>query len=97
MKLKVLPKANMRFGFRVLDKRDRINDGDWIFHDRFLIIDQIKVYLTGSSIGSHVKSHDSTGIFMISDSETATFIISLFNEYWKNANRNEIPVSYLHP
>jgi hypothetical protein len=95
MKTALLGKKNVRFGFRVINKGE-LKHQDWLFHDRFLIIDKQQVYLIGSSIGYHIKPHQSTGILRIVNTETADFIISLFNAYWQNCPEYEIPVRLIN-
>lgn len=85
---------NVRLGMRFIDSGN-ISHKNGEFHDRFLIIDQLEVYLIGGSIGWHRESKGSTGIFKVQDIETANFIKSLFTEYWNFATQNEIPVRYL--
>lgn len=97
LKTRIPPSKNLRFGLRVFDKGDKANYESWFFHDRFLIIDQTDVFIIGSSIGWHVKSVESTGIFKVDKVETRAFIKSIFEEYWKQAFSNEIPIQYLHP
>ena len=65
------------------------------FHDRFLIIDQKTTYLIGSSIGYHIESNQSTGIYMVNDDLSADFIKEIFVEYWKAAYECEIPIQYI--
>jgi len=96
LKIKIPASKNIRFGLRLYNLGDDANQGNWFFHDRYLIIDQKDVYLIGSSVEWHIRSVGSTGIFKINNIETSQFIISIFNEYWKNALRHEIPVQFLH-
>src|SRR5579864_1409331 len=67
LKTVILPHKNVRFGFRVINKGDPFNQAGRFFHDRFLIIDQLNVYLVGSSVSWHISSQSSTGIYKISD------------------------------
>ena len=78
-----------------MSRGDEKHNG-WIFHDRFLIIDECDVYLIGSSIGWHLSSQESTGVFRVKDQGTKDFIRSLYNEYWKQAIEYQIPVSFIH-
>ncbi|WP_369689778.1 hypothetical protein [Leptospira ellinghausenii] len=96
MKSKIDPAKDCRFGLRVINKVDCANHGKSLFHDRFLIIDSNQVYLIGSSIGWHLKSHGSTGIFKVSKPDTISFIQSIFKFYWDNSTEHEIPLAYLH-
>jgi hypothetical protein len=97
LKARVSPTKNLRFGLRVIDTSDSVMLNNWCFHDRFLIIDDSDIFILGSSIGWHVKAHESTGIFKIGSVDSKAFIRSLFDEYWKQAARKEIPIQYLHP
>ena len=97
LKIIIPPSKNCRFGLRVINKGDISNHGQRFFHDRFLIIDNSEVYLIGGSVGYHVKSEMSTGIFKVSNAETKDFIKSIFKHYWDNSTQHQIPVAYLHP
>lgn len=94
----LIPSAkNTRFGLRVINKGDPANQSDRFFHDRFLIIDQNKPFLVGASVEYHIHPRMSTGIFKITDTDTALFIRSMFNYYWNASSQDEIPVKFLHP
>ena len=95
LKIKINAIQMVRFGVRVINPGDT-SHANWIFHDRFLIIDDSDVYLIGGSIGYHIKADTSTGIYKIENSETIYFIKSIYLEYWKIAATYEIPVQYLH-
>lgn len=96
LKTIISPQKDCRFGLRVINKGDSINQGERYFHDRFLIIDDSEVYLIGSSLGYHVKSELSTGIFKVSDNGTKDFIKSIFKHYWDHSSQHQIPLTYLH-
>lgn len=96
LKLVIPESKNCRFGLRVINKGDTINQGGRFFHDRFLIIDNTDLYLIGSSVGHHLKPEQSTGIYKVSNFETSNFIKSIFDYYWNNSYHHEIPTSYLH-
>jgi len=85
-----------RIAIRAIDKNN-FHLINWQFHDRFLIIDDHEVYSIGSSIRYHRESHLSTGILKIHDSDTASFIQTIFDSYWQQAIANEIPIQFLHP
>lgn len=94
IKLKIPSSKNIRFGIRVINKADDKMQ-NFQFHDRFLIIDQKTTYLIGSSIGYHIESNQSTGIYMVNDDLSADFIKEIFVEYWKAAYECEIPIQYI--
>jgi|ERR1035437_2765655 hypothetical protein len=96
LKLKIIKSMNVRFGLRVINKGDIANQGDWFFHDRFLIIDQSEVYIIGGSVGWHITAQQSTGIFKVDNPETKQFIMSLYTEYWKQASKYKIDIQFLH-
>lgn len=96
LKMTIPPTKNNRLGLRVINKGDILNQGGRYFHDRFLIIDDSEVYLIGSSLGYHIKTEQSTGIFKVSNDETKNFIKSIFRYYWTNSNHHEIPLTFLH-
>lgn len=96
MKTIIPPAKNARFGLRVINRNDVTNQGGRFFHDRFLIIDQNNVFLVGSSVGYHVRSKMSTGIFKVTNSETIQFIRTLFDHYWNASSHHEIPIRFLH-
>lgn len=90
------PSKDCRFGLRVINRGDNMNQGERFFHDRFLIIDNSQVFLIGSSLGWHLKSRESTGIFKVSNLNTITFIKSIFKEYWDRSSKHQIRLAYLH-
>ncbi len=96
MKNEIPPSKDCRFALRVINKGDSANQGGFFFHDRFLIIDNINVYLVGGSIGFHIGAKQSTGIYRVVNPETSKFIVSIFQEYWNNSSKYEIPLTYLH-
>jgi hypothetical protein len=54
----------------------------WEFHDRFLIIDGERVFLIGGSLGYHLSSIASTGIFELMDEEDKNLVKDMFELYW---------------
>ncbi|MCD4793956.1 MAG: hypothetical protein K8R54_12020 [Bacteroidales bacterium] len=95
MKIKISSSKDVRFGMRVINKGDMNEKEKYSFHDRFLIIDQTNVYLIGSSIGHHLSPKQSTGIYKVDNTDTKEFIKEIFDEYWKKAMNNEIPIQFL--
>ncbi len=92
----VIPRSkNIRFAMRAIDKSDT-TQFDWRFHDRFLILDQSDVYLIGCSLAGHTVPHLSTGIYKVTETDTKTFIISIFREYWRTATNQEYTLRFLH-
>ena len=96
LKLIIPPQKDCRFGLRLINNDDKHNQGDRFFHDRFLIIDETDVFLVGSSIGYHIQSELSTGIFKVSNIDTKEFIKSIFKHYWDNSKKHQIQLTYLH-
>ncbi len=94
MKTKIPSSKNIRFGMRVINKMEMSEKG-FTYHDRFLIIDQTDVYLIGSSIGHHLSPQQSTGIYKVDNTDTKEFIKEIFDEYWRKAMNNEIPLQFL--
>jgi hypothetical protein len=97
LKTTIPPTKDCRFGLRVINKGDIVNQGERYFHDRFLIIDDSEVYLIGSSLSYHLKPEKSTGIFKVSNSDTKDFIKSIFKYYWDHSTQHQIKLTYLHP
>jgi hypothetical protein len=92
----IIPRSkNTRLGIRAIDKGDT-HQYFWQFHDRFLIIDQQQVFLIGSSVGNHLKPAHSTGIYRVTDPDTASFIVSLFDAYWNKAINHSYSNRFLH-
>lgn len=63
---------------------------DW--HDRYLIIDESKVYLVGASMDAHADTGKSYGICQLTDSRDIEFVIRKYKEYRDNTvpnNRKE--------
>jgi hypothetical protein len=86
---------NCRFGLRVINRGDEAHDGGRFFHDRYLFIDRVDVYLMGSSVGFYVSPNDSTGMLKVTNETTKEFIGSIFQHYWDNSTAHQIPVMYL--
>jgi hypothetical protein len=97
LKMRIHPSKNLQFALRVIDKGDFMAYQSWSFHDRFLIIDDADVFLVGGSVGWHVRSQQSTGIFKVDNPETCAFIKSVFAEYWLHSAGKQIPLQFLHP
>ena len=55
---------------------------DWKMHDRFLIVDQRRVYLIGSSVGNYLNMGESTGAYEITEEEDKELIINAYDFYW---------------
>jgi hypothetical protein len=92
----IIPRSkNTRLGIRAINMGDTHHDL-WHFHDRFLIIDRREVFLVGSSITSHLRPLHSTGIYRLTDVDTASFIVSLFDSYWNKAINYAYANRYLH-
>jgi len=97
LKTIIPPSKDCRFGLRVINTGDIANQGSRFFHDRFLIIDENNVFLVGSSVGYHIQSEQSTGIFKVYNTDTKEFIKSIFKHYWDNSTQHQIQLTYLHP
>ena len=97
LKIIIPPSKDCRFGLRVINEGDVANQGGRFFHDRFLIIDETDVYLVGSSVGYHIQSKQSTGMFKVSNSDTKEFVKSIFKHYWDNSTQHQIQLTFLHP
>ena len=95
MRIKIPSSKNVRFGMRVINKGDLDEKNKYSFHDRFLIIDQQDIYLVGSSIGHYLRPQQSTGIYKVVDTPSKLFIKEIFDEYWRIAMNNEIPIQFL--
>ena len=61
----------------------------WEFHDRFLIIDDDRFFLVGSSVGYHLSSKASTGIFELTEDEDKSLVKDLFDMYWEFARKQK--------
>lgn len=62
------------------DIHGRDQDDSWLFHDRFLIIDDSDFYIIGSSVGYHITATQSTGIMEISSDLDKTIIWDAYIE-----------------
>ncbi len=96
LKVVIPPSKDCRFGMRLINKDDEHNQGSRFFHDRFLIIDETNVFLVGGSVGYHIQSELSTGIFKVSNTDTREFVKSIFKHYWDNSTQHQIQLTYLH-
>lgn len=92
----VVTAANTEFGMRVINLSEA-GEQIWEFHDRFLLIDNTDLYIVGGSIGYHVYSENSTGIYKVDDSETLELVTAIYEYYWGKGRTNEIPIQFLHP
>ena len=54
----------------------------WEFHDRYLIIDGERVFLIGGSLGYHLTSIASTGMFEMTQDADKRLVKDMFEEYW---------------
>lgn len=85
---------NCRLGMKMI--RTNINPvSRFHFHDRFLIIDNSRIYIVGGSIENHRICHNSTGIYELTSPPSQEFIKDIFAYYWANATDEVIPMKYL--
>lgn len=96
LKIVIPPSKECRFGLRVINNGDVANQESRFFHDRFLIIDETDVFLVGSSVGYHIQSERSTGIFKVSNPDTKEFVKSIFKHYWDSSTQHQIQLTFLH-
>lgn len=94
VRTKITSSKNVRFGMRIIDENASADSG-FVFHDRFLIIDQKDVYLVGSSIDYYLTPRKSSGIYKIDDTNTINFIQEIYTTYWNKGISNEIPIQFL--
>ena len=94
VRIKITSSKNIRFGMRIIDENAPADSG-YVFHDRFLIIDQKDVYLVGSSIDYYLTPRKSSGIYKIDEEDTIKFIQEIYTEYWNKGINNEIPIQFL--
>ena len=74
-------KADMEISFSYISGGDELGKL-WVFHDRFLIIDNERVFLIGGSLGYHLSSVASTGIYELKDSDDKALVKDMFETYW---------------
>ena len=74
-------KADMEICFSYISEGDELGKL-WVFHDRFLIIDKERVFLIGGSLGYHLSSIASTGIYELKDSDDKALVKDMFETYW---------------
>lgn len=63
------------------------NNINHLWHDRFLIIDDDKVFLIGSSLSNHITGNQSYGIYELKDDEDKKIVKQTFYNYYKNVNQ----------
>lgn len=51
------------------------------WHDRYLIIDNTKVFLVGSSLDAHYETRKSYGIYELTETEDINLVIDAYNAY----------------
>lgn len=91
----VIPNSkNVNFCIGVIDIYTK---GHWDFHDRFLIVDNIQVYIIGASLEYNHLSKKSSGIYKIQNEDTCNFIISQFNNHWVETSKHPSSIQLLHP
>jgi hypothetical protein len=97
VKSRVSKRFNIEFGIRVINKYEHSNR-PFLFHDRFLFVDDSKVFLVGGSLGQHLPTQThcfSTGVFEVDDDNTKNFIKEIFEYYWSQGKSNEKPVQFI--
>lgn len=57
----------------------------WEWHDRWLIIDDERVFLIGSSLAYYLKPINTTGIYELKSEEDKELVKEMFKKYWKAA------------
>ena len=67
------------------DIHGRHQDDSWLFHDRFLIIDDSDFYIIGSSVGYHITATQSTGIMEMSSDRDKDIILDAYIETYNRA------------
>lgn len=77
----VRDKSTLHFAFVTKD----VND-DYMFHDRWLILDDSRYFLVGGSINYHAGTPTcSTGIYEVMDDEDQQLISKKFNKFYQHA------------
>lgn len=83
-------KTGMEINFSYISEGDDLGKF-WIFHDRFLIIDSERVFLIGGSIGYHLSSIASTGMYELKDGDDKALVKDMFETYWTfSKNQNHV-------
>ena len=60
----------------------QIGGTEW--HDRYLIIDNMKVFLVGASIDAQEKTHRSFGIYEVTEIDDINLVVDAYNDYKSN-------------
>jgi len=61
----------------------------WEFHDRFLIVDNDRVFLVGSSVGYQLSPKASTGMYELINDEDKKLVTDMFELYWTFAKNQK--------
>lgn len=67
------------------DNGSDVLNSKWKCHDRFLIVDEKRMFLVGSSLGYHLRSINSTGMYELQDKEDKDIVKEMFGKYWQFA------------
>lgn len=74
-------RGQCRFYFGFIDK-SRYGAEVWNTHDRFLIVDD-RYFLVGASVAHHLASHESTGIYQLTEPADKNIVQNAFNHCWQ--------------
>jgi hypothetical protein len=74
--------AAVKVGCSVTIAQAKAAFADWKNHDRFLIVDESRVYLIGSSVSYYLSVGESTGAYEVTSVADKDLIIKAFNYYW---------------
>lgn len=58
-----------------------------LWHDRFLIIDDVSYYLVGASLGNHINGNKCYGIYKVDSAKDQNIIKTAFEKYYSNATK----------
>ncbi len=79
-------KAGTEVAFAYISTNDDLGKW-WEFHDRYLIIDGERVFLIGGSLGYHLTSIASTGMYELTEDADRRLVKDKFEEYWAFARK----------
>lgn len=83
-------KSGMEIRFSYISEGDDLGKF-WTFHDRFLMIDCNRIFLIGGSLGYHLSSIASTGMYELKDGDDKALVKEMFETYWTfSKNQNHV-------
>ena len=82
--VQISSKRGVEVTFGCVDKGNILYK-EWEWHDRWLIIDDDRVFLIGSSLSNYLLPNHTTGICELTADEDKELVKDMFKKYWNTA------------